>query len=547
MAFLQPFSVPQRQVPTRNDGTEYQVPSAPHQIDNSQEWILFSPAQAQNTSTASSISKTAGLSKFSDFGSLNTIPRSAQDDDELSLALEDVDELDSLDDGLHAFREPSVFHGSRRIDQSGGTILPAHDGLGMFAASNSTVQEQLWSFEKYNPRRRLYSHIHRKLTTVEDRNEDEVSGLDKARIDRIEKWRLDQSRILLEEIRHENENEKRKQNIYSNDRSWARSHGEFDAVNPAEQADSTDESTETLWQRITQRIRDLMGIDDVLLSVLLGECLPEEGFLTEDPQPSSYEKQTDGQIRKSSTQGWDASVLQRLTRELGVLLQRLSSFPVTFPAKLNASNIEYAGIPVDQTQNPHKPQKASEGPLSSGTHGSLPFLPTIRQTHVNTSHHAQSELCYTNEAPDMPPSPSTEAQYWEQTPDLRTVIGYLSRHFTSNTHSTPDVAHNKIATTNTPDSVRRAQIIRQHHPLVSRSRPFDRHVRRGSMRFNQQLVNASTPNLKRIGTSCASLSTKRSRRDNSDGGSRNYWDIGGSGTLGSEIFTFGGSGAWGEV
>jgi hypothetical protein len=67
---------------------------------------------------------------------------------------EEYSELDSLDGYLHEFRERSV---DRQSVEASGTVLPTHDGLGSFrideTAMGEEVQEHLYAFERFNPRR----------------------------------------------------------------------------------------------------------------------------------------------------------------------------------------------------------------------------------------------------------------------------------------------------------------------------------------------------------------------------------------------------------
>src|ERR1700743_3127657 len=86
-----------------------QTPVQPTPISESQEWVLFSPGTAESTITRTLTSQTAGISRVSDI-SLQTAGRSGRL--ESSVFDEEVTEdgeLDSLDDGLHAFREPALY------------------------------------------------------------------------------------------------------------------------------------------------------------------------------------------------------------------------------------------------------------------------------------------------------------------------------------------------------------------------------------------------------------------------------------------------------
>src|SRR3984957_14557627 len=186
MAFRQPTAAPSRYLPLE---TPESSPFPPWHDD---------PTTRTQTTTAQ---RTAGLSRLSNIDSFDTAVRSGRLE---SSVLEDEGpedkELDSLDDGLQAFREPSIY----RIpsSQSPGAVLPTHDGLGTFPASSPPVQEQLWQHEQYNPKRKFEgshtrrSSVQRRLDTIEEL-ESQVSNEKRLR---IEKWRMDQSQALLEEI-----------------------------------------------------------------------------------------------------------------------------------------------------------------------------------------------------------------------------------------------------------------------------------------------------------------------------------------------------------
>lgn len=114
MAFRQPTFAPASR-PTTSHEPEYDTAATPisplhNRIEDSQEWILFPSAQAEsNTQTQISTERkprTAGLSRLSDFGSLTA--RSRQDEavacEATDGSIEDDEDLDSLDEGLHAFK-----------------------------------------------------------------------------------------------------------------------------------------------------------------------------------------------------------------------------------------------------------------------------------------------------------------------------------------------------------------------------------------------------------------------------------------------------------
>jgi hypothetical protein len=133
MAFQQQHKRPQpaRQVSYATSGEHIEATasltlqraSTRNTLDTSEEWVLFSPTAPSVTQTHTTSTdrtpRTAGLSRLSDFGSLDTAARSDQvtedvDDNgtEQATDADEEAELDSLDDGLHAFHEPSDYASS---------------------------------------------------------------------------------------------------------------------------------------------------------------------------------------------------------------------------------------------------------------------------------------------------------------------------------------------------------------------------------------------------------------------------------------------------
>ena len=484
---------------------------------------------------------------------------------EASDIIDDGDELDSLDDGLHAFREPSSHHTFRWPDHNGGTILPAHDGLGLFAPSSSLVQEQLRSSEKHkhNPktitdRRETASGLVAQRYAAED--ECEPTWMDDARMERIEKWRLEQSRLLLEQVK-------------GGSGPWPLSSGTDQVGNRSSDPEILDTTLlsgpktsseavkdqgvehvekEAIWRRLAKRvIRDLIGLDESLLCVIFGESLPEENDnygRTTSIQTSNPQNGEEGSARHSH-EGWEDRVLQRIARKLNLLIYQLSFHP-SMPNEITNVTMDYAGIPVDESYDTIQ-GSGRRGDFETNDSLSAQFKPTLQEKGEKASVNGDiSRWDVEEHQENLPPYSAAEAEYWEQTPNLKTVLSYLGQHFITRQSSNSETARPVDATTFcTPRSLRRAAIIRQQHPLMtSRRRAQERNGRPSTLRRMYQTNNGMSlvgSSLKRTGQSCASLSTKRSKRDTSVCGSRNYWDIGGS--LGSSSAVLGGTGTWGEV
>ena len=576
MAFCQPtFTLPRQiAVPEPQATTADNLSSAQRRVlEDSQEWVLFSPSHTQSLSQTRSAStartpRTTGLSRLSDFGSLNTLARSGQDDDDRSdifdgAAGEDED-LDSLDEGLHAFQEPSTYQNSRYFEQS-GSILPAHDGLGTFPASSAPVQEQLWHSEQYNPRKRLLEY-HKRAPSVQRQLDlvtiDDTATVESERMARIESWRMDQSRRLLDTI--EKETRKRKMSQLSglpeqsnplpgkeqvgNDSSFSIDHvsGKF-----SQNIGKTDtEGNETLWERITRRfIHELLGIDDALLSIIFGESLPAEDSSDTCPATFATGPRAIDDLRDAVPNAtWDTRLLDRLARELGILVQHLTDHPGAFSTPLNPANIDYAGIPISvpprfRQETPVSPLQASTtSSLSPGFKPTLEAYPSRPSTSASDTTHA-ALWGIEEEPPTSSISPAAQDRnYWERTPDLGNIFRVLHHRFSS-PHQMPHSAPN-VATTATPASLRRAAVIRQHHPLISRAAAASRRSRNPSFPHHYAYY-------RRTESSCKSLGVRKGGRAGS-GSSRNYWDLDpGSvgGSAGSALASpcAGGIGMWGEV
>ncbi|KAL4975877.1 hypothetical protein BDW66DRAFT_63149 [Aspergillus desertorum] len=600
MAFRLPPQVPRRRPSyTAPQPSPLDVPqSFPEVCENeSAEWVLFSPSRPSTTARthATSTERTprspgaVGASRLSDFGSLDTNTRSAfEQESEADGTLdepfdEDGTELDSLDDGLHAFRAPSPGLDSAppwdspRLDQLPAQ-LPTHDGLGSFLASNQAVQNQLWQYEQYNPTRRpelghrRRSSVQRHLDAIAD---EEHTDADRERWQRIEQWRMEQSRLLLHEIEKATRRRRNSRLSVSNVEAVAHARpsdqrSSVRAVPQGHQTPSVEpevEEDDSFWQRITRKvIRDLIGIDESLLSVIFGEALPK--FEEQDePEQIAMEKQI-GEILKQAPESatgndrWETRLLQRIARELGILVNQLCEHPGAFTTYLNMANDitnQYAGIPLGSRPEENDLLSAAPGPAAETTSNIDPisspqFMPTLQDPA--REHAAQwgiEDEDYSSRSTEQISESARlqqEKEYWERELDIVMVFRYLRNRF-GRRPSNPDVHKTRPVM---QDASRRAAIIRQHHPLVARA------YSRSQAQISRQsqfpgATGVTSPGLRqplrRPNSSCASQSTKISAissRRTLTGSSRNYWDIGGSVDSGSAIAPAPpGIGAWGDV
>ncbi|KAF2232980.1 hypothetical protein EV356DRAFT_516915 [Viridothelium virens] len=606
MAFRRPPQVFQQQRRTSyaNSGQQLQPDSIPSPqrkgvLEESQEWVLFSPTAAPSTIQTPTTStertpKTVGRSRLSDFGSLDTAARSDEDgheeeDDDATCQGTEIDEeeneeLDSLDDGLHAFHEQSERIGLAQRPNESGSILPTHDGLGGFRASAAPVQEHLWQYERYNPRRkhvRRRSSVQKRLDALETEGMHEENR-ENEKNHRIEEWRMEQSRALLEEIERETRRQRRMSRA-----GVARSSADtveedqasmnsptMEEVTRVDLGPQPEQETENVsfWQRITRKvIHDLMGIDEDLLSVIFGETLSDDTAIPPHQTQQAILGREDAHLPTSS---WQHRLLQRVACELGILVHHISEHPGAFstylrtqetPTFVGLSPAANDGVKFHSAISPVEPNQPSfSTPLSA------PFAPTLRQASAAadvsmwgieteadfeaTRAPRRSHLPNIAEEPTNPDvaAAAQEREYWEQELDIKMVFNYLRKRFSSRPTSPEPDDSKEIRRDSgfagstdmsvSPESRKRAALIRRHHPLTSRAAPAERATssasRRSDLLHRHHLHHhthgynhTGVAGMKRPGSSsCASQSTKsrKSLGRQSAGSSRNYWDIGGS-------------------
>ena len=539
---------------------------------------------------------------MSDFGSLDTAARSqgAWGNSEPTREDDETEDLDSLDDGLHAFNEPSVYNSSRRtMQQSGQTAFPTHDGLGAFAGTSSPVQEQFWQHERYNPKRRRHSlrrsSLQRRFASLAEGTE---RDLEDQRMQRIEMWRIEQSQAILEEIERETRNMQRQSKVIAS--GVQRRNAAVLAQNPSATASSPHSETpmpdkESFWQRLTRRvIHDLMGIDDATLSFIFGEALPasteqsQNAFsaaeLIKDDEQALAK---DGELTKGIG-SWEDRLLHRIARELGTLVHWISEHPGAFSTYLSQHEpLPYAGL---KTPKPNfvdsslpRPVISSIGLTQSNVVTSSVsnphFAPTLAYQH---HHHRKSSVSTTDpslwgieEEPGDDSEPITtshstedaarlrrEREYWERDLDVKMVFAFLRNRLSSSPPDSSALPTYVPTVATQGQSIRRAALIRRHHPLVSRNFSTSAAQQNGAVRPRSAHLPSSplsldfsaaplSPILGRrrscASSSCASQSTKKSKTARS-GSSRNYWDFeGGSGASAGGWGRGSAAQGWGEV
>jgi hypothetical protein len=344
-------------------------------------------------------------------------------------------------------------------------------------------------------------------------------------------------------------------------------------------SESSDEGSEnlSLWQRITRRvIRDLIGLDEDTLSVIFGESLPEEASTPKPGSPISLSADKalqDAGIDPAtiSEDGWQTRLLERVAQELGILVHQLSEHPGAFSTyQRTQSAPDYAGLSSTTLNSSNPTELGSSRPLSSqptsDTPASAHFAPTF-QAQQTPHTYSEASLWGIEEEPAeadpldsfrTTPAPTAniaedlvrEREYWERELDVKMIFNFLVKRFSTRRPSisaplTTNAPPVSISTDEGVNSARRAAIIRQHHPLVSRttdhglptsSSSQSREMKRKEPTYRTHYnPPASLRHQKlRSNSSCASQSTKKSKR--SSNSARNYWDLGGSvGSVAGEV------------
>ncbi|KAK3358869.1 hypothetical protein B0T25DRAFT_78240 [Lasiosphaeria hispida] len=599
MAFHQPARHYQQRVARvhSEDGeSEILAPQTRPEQTESQTWVLFTPGTDAGT-TASYLSSsqddqaTPGRSRISDLGSLDTAARSDFNSQADNSAVptehlepsvtEDDAELDSLDSHLSEFRTAPNPYAQQQGASHAAPVFPGHDGLGSFKfdapGMSSEAQDRLYAFERFNPNRVKRRRESFELARLELENE-EVQELERNR--RIEAWRLEQSQLLLEDIQKETRRRRQSQ-VSLQKLAQAGSATDISERSAADKAadeahlagsDWHDQdgaqsvymadTGRGLWSRITRKvICDLMGIDDKLLAVLFGEALPDDMDLSSTPKASHPDSSPAFAHMESESlhdSNWQLHMLERIARELGQFVNRISSHPGAFSTytRVQQMPLPYAGLPVI----PEAPVDSNEP--AQRLEASVPAMPQFRPTITQPADipGARPHMALTTTAPSAPsladvaPSDTQQSftqQEWEQDLDIKLVFRYLRSRFTPSRPSSPPFTSgtSHLATSSTQDLAAKAARVRQHHPLVSH--PHVHHRPRPAERRTFKATTPSSPVvLRHGGGSCASQSTRRSGRRSSVSSrhsSRHYWDIGNSVGTGSIIASSGPMGSWGEV
>ncbi|KAI9683705.1 MAG: hypothetical protein M1829_005011 [Trizodia sp. TS-e1964] len=225
---------------------------------DSVEWVLFSPpATSTRTQTVSGLADHVRLSDFASFDCGAQVESQVKEGEGSGnrWVEEDAEEdLESLDCHLHDFSViPPTYETSRGISMR----IPRHDGFGSFLHRVEDVHGQLLALDAGMPAMRG------------ERRQEATRDSSKTR--RIEAWRNDHSQTLLNEMERQSRRARRRKVSAEKGPSIY-----FPPTDPLDKLTAAEES-EPFLERLTMRIiRDLLGIDEEMLSILFGESLPHE-------------------------------------------------------------------------------------------------------------------------------------------------------------------------------------------------------------------------------------------------------------------------------
>ena len=559
----------QRQSSTANQ-TPTSIQALRPQSEQSQEWVLF-PTRTRSSFTHTDLSDTVLSGDLSQISNLpSPLHNAAQQQKGSAItnseAIED-DDLDVLDDSLHAFHDPMVYTDAQYLHRT-TPILPTHDGLGAFHQSSRSIQEYLRRYE--NPASRNYrlgqsrrrSSVQRRLDLADLHDEQQQ---EKVRNERIEEWRVEHSRVLLDEI----EKERRRRMSYSSHHTNrvnkrrimdpASSRRVSAAVENRLVLQGTEES---IWQKLTRRfMQSIMGADDELLAVIFGEALPNVEGST--PDIDANRQGSNHHTPFLTRRRWEKRLIERMSRELYLFdphVHRLLQGTVP-PIPEDAQEEAYAGLPVpvpSRKANATRDESKVHPRASPSDLPSMTFKPTL-QTSTLESQHASS-WGIEDDNPSLADEIARddalkhEREYWESTPTFSTVFRYIRDRFvasrTQNQKSPvpvhPSSDHKSIST------LRRASLIRQLHPLIA----IQQSNRRGSslprppssiLLHRQSSLLRRPMSLTASHTSSGAAYTNYLRSGSSCRSENNFGKRRAKGPRSSEGFGGDGVSAWGEV
>ncbi|KAH0492306.1 hypothetical protein TgHK011_007265 [Trichoderma gracile] len=460
--------------------------------EEAQTWVLFSPPTDVTTTSYLTEDEhdqsleTPGRSRLSDLGSLNTVARTgsaaaaaAQNDEAQSSALSaaadesqaDDAELDSLDGHLPGFRS---------VPRSGFAmpVLPAHDGLGSFHLDQPTLgldaQDHIFQFERFNPRR-----VRRRMNSFDEAQfELEQAQVQEAeKRERIEAWRLEHSRIIFEEVQREARRSrmmqqkrvvaqkpappKTEESTDAEDMTW---HEEDPDTHPEDKEDS-----EGFITRITRKVlRDLLGIDEKILSVMLGGDLLDDEELSRTPRPSEQGRGTGEATAAETEESWHMRILETVSRELGLLVNHLSKHPGAFSTYSHVHQVPlpYAGLPsIPETADSRTSASGRTTADKPGESRFPEFRPTMRHALRAADRPSLRSTAPDVLLHDVSMGDTFTQDEWEQEMDIKLVFRYLVSRFTSRPEPTlaPELTTRPVPAKPQDAAAKAARLSKQLH------------------------------------------------------------------------------------
>ncbi|KAF2402236.1 hypothetical protein EJ06DRAFT_528350 [Trichodelitschia bisporula] len=291
---------------------------------------------------------------------------------------------------------------------------------------------------------------------------------------------------------------------------------------------------EGFWARVTRRvIRDLMGIDEELLEVILGEALPDVAEMREEEE-----------VGEDMEGSWQARLLDRIARELGLLVHHLrASESAAHPGAFTTYPPSAPPLPQASTIRP-TPQPSSldtstsdQEPIFAPTLAFNPPDATLWGIEEEPSPGADAEAAGAATAGDTPID-IAEREFWERDLALGTVFAYLKARFQGGELPLPSSLPAGSGAAAGPSAVSPSSPPASGREEGLGSGRAAREGREGRMAWVRRVHPLATaaPTGPVVGRafaararseSCASQSSRLSKRT---GSSRNYWDIGGSGS-----------------
>lgn len=535
---------------------------------DSEEWVVFSPtSDAQTVKTPTS----GRVSRISDLRSLqyDSYDDELEEEEESQAdGMYDEEEEDDEEEDDEDYDEDIDLHGFQNPYHQGPVMLPQHDGLGTFP---SAVSRQ-GSLEKYEPEPAI----------LPSRNSFTNA--------RIQAWRIEQSRILLDEIERATKGRlglrQTEAQRLEEDMVTLSDVGLEEANERALADDAVD--NETFWERIRRKlVQDIMGLDDMVLQIIFGEALPAE-----------FEKSISGASTPTATEGtglkrmdtmWEERLFERLARELGVLAQYYTPdvAKAAFSTYVTGSAQDSTGVLATAA----KPRSIGPGtPLytlypslrSSTSFSTLDPLSSTRQFRPtidgedDTDSHAANWGIEDRPLTSSLHSASSEArvdaeivrEYWEKELNVRMLFSYLKSKLATTPTATQEspatapttrrpsassttTARTVPAISNRYSSASLNQPLHQQHPLISHAQTVNNTTKAKRISPIASLTSVWGVGMGgfRSGSSCASQSTtKKSGPKVASKGSvssKHFWDVGS--TVGSSRSSCVGGPVWADV